>query len=270
MVANTEHPDPVTIEETRVPRWFLAMFLLLIWPLWVAVAAPSPTPPWMHATAIAGWIIPIVTIEIGLIVVLRGHVYSRSRQSSLRNFRRLTPNETGPFRVWFDAAPWVSLGFRHLGVQSIEEGDYDGQTCEHIRLILREGEHDIPVFVTTVRTQPAPASAAARRSRSRWIPGFSRPRFKIGPVGFRQVGDAYGNHDTAEIFFIDEVCERLHSAFPKRSQIWLWSEDRLALLLWGRPTAYGADRALHAVVSVAEQAGILPDRGPSADKIEVP
>jgi hypothetical protein len=258
MPTNADHREPITIEETNIPRWFLAMFLFLIWPLWVAVAAPTPTPAWMHATAIAGVIIPIVSIGVGLTVVLRRHVHARSRQSSLRNFRHLAPDEIGTVRTWFDAAPWASLGFRNLGVQSVEAGEYSGQSCVHLRVILREGKHRIPVFVTAVRTQPVPAWTAARRRRSRWVPCLSRDRFKIGPEGFRQVWDAYGDPDMAEVWLTDEVCEQLESTFPSRAQLWFWSDDRLAVMLWGRPTANGAEKALHAVTQIAEQAGILP------------
>lgn len=258
MPNNVEDTKAITIEETTVPSWFLGMFLFLIWPLWVAVAAPTPTPAWMQVTALAGVIIPIVSVGIGLVFVLRRHVQSRSHQSSLRNFRHLRPDEVGPVRTWFDAAPWASLGFRRLGVHSVEVGEYNGQPCEHVGVILRQGNHHIPAFVVAVRTQPAPAWAAARRRRSRWIPCFSRRRFKVGPQRFRRVWDAYGDPDMAELWLTDEVCEQLESSFPGRGQLWFWSDDRLAVMLWGRPTAFGSDMALHAVTQIAKQAGVLP------------
>ncbi len=263
------NPPVMLMEETHLPAGYLLLFFPILAALCLLVLGSPRMPLWLKVAGHAAWIVPAIVFLAGLLRMYLRKTAERKNASALRDFDTAKIMKNDEAQHWIRACT-KQVSSDKVSLREAHRGMLRNQHCEQFLGTIGSGEHAYPCFVSTVRTVPAPGAIWFARRAVRWFPALARPRFKLGPANFCALWDIAGDTQTANFFFTPTVISSLESLVPIRTQAWFWKDDRLAVLIRGVPTAHGVDTALNAVVSLAEQAGILPDRGPSADKIEVP
>lgn len=263
-------PPVITIEETRIPAWYLFLLFPMLASFLLFLLMQPPMPVWLRVVGHAAWAVPAGIFLAGLLLVFSRQFADAGRASVVRNFIA-TDRTEDEIRMEWTREFMRRIGRQRINLDTSQYGTHHDQICEFITATIGPGQHQYPCFLATVQTIPAPSMVCFARRAVRWNPSLARPRFKLGPAPFRSRWDITGDRETAELLLTDPVIEALPALIPHRAQAWCWNENRLAVLLRGEPTAYGIDTTLNAVVAIAQAATILPsDPTEAADDLDNP
>lgn len=245
-----------TANESHLPSRYLFVLILIPWPIWVYSFGPQPTPLWMMLTAVVSVVAMIGLPTYALIQDSIKIRKSRLEDSYLASFEPVDKLELAIVDQELKGEIGKYLSIRKCKSRDGWSGHCRGTPCCFYQVLKDDGESSSYHFCVRVRTIPAPATVAFRKTNR-----IGKVINSIGAIAmpedsFKRHWVVQGDEEVARTLLDQSICAALNSMSYSGPRAWVWYEDSLWLSIPGKPTGRGVNESIEHATDVAQLAGI--------------
>jgi hypothetical protein len=248
--------EPLVVYNQRIPSWAVPPMLFSLWTLWVFALGPSPTPPWMHTSAILASVAPLAILIFGVgLMFWRG---KQDREGLLQHlgFTPLDKKAMKEIQQTFTLSISIKTIPRTSRLQYAFTGEWNNSEYEFLIFSDYSNESGTDYTIVTLKAAPAPGDVSIIRAMPKPIRFFYLNRLRVGSKLFQRNWLTHGDQETAEFLITENFESEISTNLKIQGARCFWLDNRFGFGFTGIPTRAGLEYCLEKTNVLASIADI--------------